>query len=238
VFAQGISARRAPGRAATGTEDKGMTDTNNSMSRKERERMAHRRAILQTAEEVFAQKGFHSATVQEIAERSEFSVGYLYKHFENKQALYVELVDRRLTDYMDHVEGRLNAVEDNIHKIGVAIRAVLEYFMRHEQFFRIFIRVGSQTGDELTPGLPEKTVQKYYDYTRRLAEMMKRGVDMGIIIEADPELLVSCLEEMTHAAMRYCLVNDVPADGPMAALLEDIFLHGIAGDAACNEESA
>jgi hypothetical protein len=28
--------------------------------------------------------------------------------------------------------------------------------------------------------------------------------------------------------MRYCILNDMPADGPMAVLLEDIFLHGIA----------
>ena len=205
-----------------------MSDDSQKMTRKERERAAHREAILETAEEVFARKGFHAATVQEIAEQSEFSVGYIYNHFENKQALYVELVDRRLSEYMDHVEGRLNATEDSVHKVGVAIRAVLEFFVQREQFFRIFIRVGTQTGDQLTPGLPEKTLQKYYDYTRRLAEMLGRGVDAGVFIQADPELLVTCLEEMTHAAMRYCIVNDMPADGPMAVLLEDIFLHGIA----------
>jgi AcrR family transcriptional regulator len=154
-----------------------MPENNQNMTRKERERAAHREAILETAEEVFGQKGFHSATVQEIAERSEFSVGYIYNHFENKEGLYVELVDRRLTEYMDHVEGRLNATGDGVHKVGVAIRAVLEFFVQHEQFFRIFIRVGGHAGDQLTPGLPEKTVQKYYDYTHRLAEMMRRGVD-------------------------------------------------------------
>jgi hypothetical protein len=61
--------------------------------------------------------------------------------------------------------------------------------------------------------------------------MLGRGVEAGVFIQADPELLVTCLEEMTHAAMRYCIVNDTPADGPMAALLEDVFLHGIAREA-------
>jgi AcrR family transcriptional regulator len=205
-----------------------MADTEKTMTRRERERAAHRRAILRTAETLFAQKGYHSATVQEIAEMSEFSVGYLYKHFENKQALYVELVDRRLTEYMEHVEVRLNAAEDGLHKVGVAIRAVLEFFVENEQFFRIFIRVGSQTGDDVMPGMPEKTVKKYYDYTRRLAEMLRRGVDAGVYVEADPELLVSCLQEMTHAALRYCIVNDTPADAAMADLLENVFLFGIA----------
>lgn len=203
-----------------------MPDTS-KMTRRERERAAHREAILQAAEEVFANKGFHAATVQEIADRAEFSVGYLYNHFKNKDALYVELVDSRFDAYMKHVEDRLNATEDSVHKIGVAIRAVMEFFVEHEQFFRIFLRVGSQTGEELMPGLPEKSLHKYYRYTERFAAMLGRGVDAGVFVQADPHLLAQCLENITHAAMHYSIMNHVPADEKMAALLERICLYGI-----------
>ena len=48
------------------------------------------REILRAAAEVFATKGFHEATIQEIAKHAEFSAGSLYNYFENKEALFDE----------------------------------------------------------------------------------------------------------------------------------------------------
>src|ERR1035438_7570744 len=56
----------------------------------------YRNAILNAAEEVFAERGFFSARIQDIAERGRFAVGTVYKHFEQKEdvlrALLVERV--------------------------------------------------------------------------------------------------------------------------------------------------
>ena len=46
-------------------------------SRKEREYQTRRVDILNAAERVFAEKGFHQTTVAEIAKESEFAIGTL-----------------------------------------------------------------------------------------------------------------------------------------------------------------
>jgi AcrR family transcriptional regulator len=64
--------------------------------RREREREHRYNTILTAAETLFAAQGFHRASVDEIADRAEVSVGTLYFYFKNKEALLIELFDRAL----------------------------------------------------------------------------------------------------------------------------------------------
>ncbi|MEY2448468.1 MAG: hypothetical protein QOH79_1944, partial [Acidimicrobiaceae bacterium] len=52
--------------------------------RRLRQQEVGRTQLLDAAEEVFGQKGFHDATLKEVAELAEFSVGSVYSFFENK----------------------------------------------------------------------------------------------------------------------------------------------------------
>ncbi|MDX1531752.1 MAG: TetR/AcrR family transcriptional regulator [Rhodothermales bacterium] len=52
-----------------------------ALSRRERERLERRRAMLDAAKAVFADKGYEHATLDEVAERAEFGKGTLYNYF-------------------------------------------------------------------------------------------------------------------------------------------------------------
>ncbi|MEM8598804.1 MAG: TetR/AcrR family transcriptional regulator [Bacteroidota bacterium] len=52
-----------------------------ALSRRERERLARRAAMLDAATALFAEKGYASATLDEVAERAEFGKGTLYNYF-------------------------------------------------------------------------------------------------------------------------------------------------------------
>jgi AcrR family transcriptional regulator len=54
-----------------------------------------REALLLAAEEVFAERGYGDASVDEIARVAGVSVGSVYVHFENKQALFAALITRQ-----------------------------------------------------------------------------------------------------------------------------------------------
>ena len=53
--------------------------------RKEMEFQLRRTEILSQAEKIFAAKGFHNATMAEIASASGFATGTLYQFFEGKE---------------------------------------------------------------------------------------------------------------------------------------------------------
>ena len=71
-------------------EDSGMKSSK-ELPRKERERLRHRQEILAAAMRLFAEKGFHDVSMQEIAAKAEFATGTLYKFFTSKEALFDEL---------------------------------------------------------------------------------------------------------------------------------------------------
>jgi AcrR family transcriptional regulator len=55
-----------------------------------------REVLLQAAAEVFAERGFKEASVDEIAQRAGYSKGAVYWHFESKDDLLLALIDESL----------------------------------------------------------------------------------------------------------------------------------------------
>jgi len=67
--------------------------TKTTLSRKERERLQHKKEIFAAALRLFSSKGFHNLTMQEIAQASEFAVGTLYNFFESKDDIFEEMAN-------------------------------------------------------------------------------------------------------------------------------------------------
>ncbi|MBY4039228.1 TetR/AcrR family transcriptional regulator [Rhodococcus fascians] len=54
-----------------------------------------RQQILDTAEELFAERGYYDTGLKDVAARCEFSVGSIYTFFESKELLYEQVLMRR-----------------------------------------------------------------------------------------------------------------------------------------------
>jgi AcrR family transcriptional regulator len=55
-----------------------------------------REALLQAAQELFAERGYRDASVDEIAERAGYSKGAVYWHFPSKDDLFFALMEERV----------------------------------------------------------------------------------------------------------------------------------------------
>src|SRR6516164_4761167 len=58
-----------------------------------RDKDATRQRLLDAAEQVFAERGYHGAVVDDIIRASDSSKGGFYFHFPNKQAIFLALID-------------------------------------------------------------------------------------------------------------------------------------------------
>ena len=65
------------------------------------DRTDRRRVILAEATRLFAERGFRATTMQAVAHAAGVSVGYLYKHFDGKDAMLAAILDQHL-ERMDH----------------------------------------------------------------------------------------------------------------------------------------
>ena len=76
-------------------------------------RLEHTRALLlDAAEEVFAEKGFTPATLDDIAHTAGYTKGAIYKHFAAKEDLFLAVSDRYWRRYFDNFAEVLSAATE------------------------------------------------------------------------------------------------------------------------------
>ena len=71
----------------------------------EQRRTRTRASVLSAAAEVFALRGFHAASVEEIAEAAGVSKGAVYYSFPSKDALFVALMEQRVQAWVTAMNG-------------------------------------------------------------------------------------------------------------------------------------
>ncbi|HEX3053914.1 MAG TPA: TetR/AcrR family transcriptional regulator [Aggregatilineaceae bacterium] len=127
------------------------------MPRRPAEQTVHPEAILRAAASVFHRRGFHSATMAEIAAEVHLTAGSLYHHFPSKEDLLVAVLDAGLTEITQDVRAvaetelpppqklreivhvHIRSELDNVHIAGAVIfegRALLDVPGVRDQYIR------------------------------------------------------------------------------------------------------
>ena len=57
-----------------------------------------REKILETAIELFAEKGFNGTTTKEIAEAAEVNESLIFRHFSTKRELYKAIIEKKIDE--------------------------------------------------------------------------------------------------------------------------------------------
>ena len=122
------------------------------------ERRAQTRArLLVSAREVFAERGFYAASVDDVAERAGLTSGALYGNFAGKEELFLAVLDEHVADRVGSVVRATAAVEGSC-----AVRAGADDWMRflREQpsWYPLFIEFWSYAvrHEELRPQLARR----------------------------------------------------------------------------------
>lgn len=152
---------------------------------RQRVRNALREALLEAAEQVFAEEGFEGATMAAIAERAGYSAGHLYNVFENKEALFREVFRSRATLAIDQLSGALESGESLVQSIDLFVRACLSFFEEHRSFFVFYIHTTSgfewnlrRFGDD-APRLRQA-------FEEQIERRIERAIGNGELSDGDP----------------------------------------------------
>jgi AcrR family transcriptional regulator len=95
-------------------------------SLRDEQRALTRRRLLDASEAVFARKGFHGASVEEIAREAGATTGALYSNFAGKEDLFLALFEERIaTDVGDY--SQIVATEKDFEQ---QVRGAADHWMR------------------------------------------------------------------------------------------------------------
>jgi AcrR family transcriptional regulator len=119
---------------------------------------ARRELIEQAASELFAERGYHGASIDEIARRSGVSPPVVYDHFDSKLALHRHLVDRHYAELRQVWRDNLPGDEPQQERIARSFDAWFAYIESHPFAARMLFR--DTTGDpEVEAGRREVAAQ-------------------------------------------------------------------------------
>src|SRR5258708_30153337 len=105
-----------------------------TLPRRQRERLQRRREIFATAERVLGEKGYHQASIEEIARAAEFGTGTMYLYFKDKETLYLELFEQKIRELLEQVEQEVGDERDPIQALRRLMHARMGFFERNRAF--------------------------------------------------------------------------------------------------------
>ncbi|MDR7537829.1 MAG: TetR/AcrR family transcriptional regulator [Armatimonadota bacterium] len=170
-----------------------------------------RERLLQAAMDVFAQRGYHGATVDDIVAASETSKGAFYHYFASKQAIFLSLLDRLAELVETCVEAAIAAEEGALAKVEAALRVVLEVASGHRDLARILLIEAAALGPEFE--------QSRLGIHRRFAALIRRHLDRAIADGAIPPQDTDAAAAAWIGAINEVVTQRLAAGGDLAAVL-------------------
>src|SRR6185295_13709733 len=135
-------------------------------------------AILAAAEEVFADAGFHAAKMGAIAAKAGVSVGTLYNHFEDREALLGGLLAAKRAELIERLDGAIEAGANR--PLRERLRGILGAFLAHCEEHRKFVHLALQRElgrfQQTYPQAWAKKTDTMQAIYERLDGEMRRGV--------------------------------------------------------------
>jgi TetR/AcrR family transcriptional regulator len=190
------------------------------LSRKERERQQHRAAILAAGERIFSSKGFHLATIEEIAREAEFSVGSIYNFFSGKDALYTEVIRSIIENCHLGFTRLVQAGKDPLSTIIELIELRVQQYEQHQGFYHIVLESLPSRHFTPTAALPEDCRQYHESYFRTLCEILAQGRQQKLFSDEEPLALALIFEGVINTFIAYWSKKHAGQLSPM--LLEDL----------------
>jgi AcrR family transcriptional regulator len=138
--------------------------------------------ILRTATQVFAEKGYDGARVEEIARAAKVNKATLYYQIGDKQALYEAIIHRVMAGMADEIEEGLEKVRSAADKLRCFIETLACHGGIAQQFSSIMLREIADGGDRL----PDPALRQMVRILGLLSGILELGVETGEFRRVNP----------------------------------------------------
>jgi len=188
--------------------------------------------ILKAAEKLFAKRGYGGTTTRDLAQAAGVAEGTLFRHFENKKAILIEVATRGwmeiLTDLLTELSemGSYKAVAQVMRKRMLSLNA-------NTDMLRVCF-MEAQFHPELRDRIQADVIDKMTDVTEAF---FQTAMDRGEYRKMNPRVVARIFLGMfTVSGFSQSTMSD-EANSPsdmkeMAETLADIFLNGVLSEQA------
>jgi AcrR family transcriptional regulator len=175
-----------------------------------------RQQLLQHARDVFARSGYHAAKIEDIVAAAGVARGTFYLYFDDKRAIFEEIVDRTLTRLGMAIQ-RVDVTRPVADQVRENVRRIVAMLLEDRATTKILL--SSDQG--IDPAFDRKMNAFYDELARYLEESLMDGQSHGIVAKGDARALAY----LTLGALKELLFQVVVREWEHHedAIVEEIF---------------
>jgi AcrR family transcriptional regulator len=169
--------------------------------------LSRKDSVRDAALTLFAERGFHATTMNDVAKFLQIRGPSLYNHIDSKQQLLAEIIIDFLRNGLAEQECRLAATKDPVRQL----RDVIDVHVRIHTRYRREAFVGNREMRSLEEPNRSRVMDYRDQYSKNLIEVIERGVAAGKFAVEQPRLAGYAILEMGIGVATW-----FRADGPLS----------------------
>ena len=182
-----------------------------------------RAQLLIAALEVFTVAGYHSAAMDEIADKAQVSKPVLYQHFPSKLDLYLAVLDLHIDSLVFAIQKAIASNRENSSRVAATVDAYFGFIDSEGEAFRLLF----ESDMNLEPQVRERLNRMTYDCAVAVSAVI--SVDTGLPKD-EAMILAIGLIGCAQISARHWLEKGGKIDRSQAsALVTSLMWRGISG---------
>ena len=192
----------------------------------DRQKSERRRQILEAAKRVFAEAGYHGASINAIIERAQIARGTFYLYFESKAAVFDSILD----EAMRELRGRLHRIDVETPgapapqvQLREQVTGTLDYIIRDRALATLLLSAGHTPDAEAA----ERLAQFFGEVRDLLERAMESGMEIGLLRTVHPQLAAAAMLGMFRGVVEQLVTQtEVP---PLETVVAEVLMIALRG---------
>ncbi len=187
-----------------------------------RDKEATREKILRAAESVFAEKGYYTSLVDEIAQASQTSKGAIYFHFPSKEQLFAALMERLAKGLLTEVEASISQQKGAVAKVQAALETVMKNLIKRRRLAQILL-----VQSLFSPAFARKRLEIFDEFAQLIERYLNEAIEEGSIPSLDTRVVAHAwLGAIHELVVRWLYAGEPKLERALPALSQ-LFLSGL-----------
>ena len=191
---------------------------------------AKRAEILRASSQVLHRHGVSKTTIGLIAKHAKVDRATMYYYFEDKYAIYRDLIFDGLTEYFEGVDTVAASTSPPEVRLREAMSAVMQAFEKHYPQLYIFFQA-SGSAEVLGPELYEATVESGRRFEALLDRILHDGIGTGVFsVDTPVKIVIKQVVGMLNWTSRWFQPEGELDGVGVANAMADTILNGISAE--------
>jgi AcrR family transcriptional regulator len=194
---------------------------------REQSKAQTRERLLSAARVVFAKRGFHGASVEEIAAEAGFSTGALYSNFEGKDDLFLALMDHVIDAYAEEISAEVDGLSSIAARARDGARHWMEIVEREPEMLMLFVEFWAYAARD--PGARGRVAASFARVRLGLTKLIADGArELDLELEMPAEQLAIAIDALADGIARQKLADPEAIPDDLMGRVLSLLLAGAA----------